>query len=98
MKKSVAIVIILVFFALFLYSSHKYRTITGSQVIDLPEPPPPPGMESDQITPPAAPTPNVTRPVVPTSDLKVVMDRLDSVEEKLKGMEGWEMRLSNLEA
>ena len=96
MKKSVAIVIILVFFALFLYSSHNYRVITGAQTIDLPEPPPPPGMESDQITP--APAPNVTKVTTPTSDLKAVIDRLDAIDEKLLGIAGWELRLNNLEA
>ena len=97
MKKSVAIVIILVFFALFLYSSHNYKVITGAQTIDLPEPPPPPGMESDQITPPAEPPKNITKPT-PTSDLKAVMDRLDAIDDRLRGMDGWELRLNNLEA
>ncbi len=104
MKKSVAAIVIIAVLVLFLAASNGHNSITGYQASDLPEPPPPPGMEADQVVPP------VTQPVTPpatttttavtaaSDDIKSILNRLDTMQQKLAGMDAWEQRLSNAEA
>jgi hypothetical protein len=101
MKKSVAVIAIFALLAIILALSNGYNTLTGLQVIDLPEPPPIPGMESEQVqtTPQPSPTPKPT-PVptdeaagliegeIPTGeDMAAVLARLDAIENKLKALD-----------
>lgn len=48
MKKSVAVIFVLTVVALFFVLVNGYNTITGLQVLDLPAPPAPPGMEQEE--------------------------------------------------
>jgi len=104
MKKRVAAILVIAVIMLFLAVSNGHRTFTGMQASDLPEPPSPPGMESDQVLPPVTQpvtttTTTTTRPTAPEiSDMQAILLRLDLIEQKLGSMQGWELRLTNAEA
>ncbi len=55
MKKSVAIVLLVIFAALSFYNG--YKAITGLQIIELPAPPSPPGMGEAEAPVPQVPSP-----------------------------------------
>ena len=107
MKKSVAVMFILVFLALFFIVRNEYQPLTGFQVLELPEPPPPPGMTQEAL-PNATPTPtpaNATptpvatpAPTIKGDDLASVIARLEALEQKVGVMPAWEERLKNAEA
>lgn len=107
MKKSVAVIFALTILGLFLVATDSFKSLTGWQVLDLPEPPPIPGLESDQQTssptetiptppPVQLPTPTTETANLPTGeDLASIIKRLDAIEGLLPG---WEDRLNNIEA
>src|SRR5574342_1110346 len=103
MEKSVTAILVIAVLTLFLAASNGYNSLTGYQSLDLPEPPPPPGMESDQVTPPVTPpttttTTNITPTVPKTSDMQAILSRLDLIEQKIGGLPAWEQRLVAAEA
>lgn len=104
MEKRVAAILIIAVLTLFLAASNGYNSLTGYQSLDLPEPPPPPGMESDQITPVTQPVtpPTTTTTTVPTapkaSDMQTILSRLDLIEQKIGVLPAWEQRLAAAEA
>ncbi len=101
MEKRVAAILVIVVIILFLGISDGHRTFTAMQALDLPEPPSPPGMESDQVLPPVQPvtTTTTTQPITSkTSDLQTILLRLDLIEQKLGSLSAWEQRLTNAEA
>lgn len=89
---------------LFLAISNGHRTFTGMQALDLPEPPSPPGMESDQVLPPVTQpvtttTTTTTQPTaIKTADLQAVLARLDLIDQKIGSLPAWEQRLATAEA
>jgi len=104
MKKSVAVIFVFAVIALFLVASNGLSSLTGWQILDLPEPPPVPGMTSDQVVatpvptaaPVATPVPTAETANLPTgTDMAAVLARLDAIEKLLPG---WEERLNNIEA
>lgn len=114
MKKSVEVIVIFALLAIILGLSNGYNTLTGLQVLDLPEPPPPPGMTSDQknVTPP--PKLEFDMPIstsdankllnvsIPGGDtIAAINAKLDAIEQKLKALDllpEWEERLNKIEA
>ncbi len=102
MKKSVAAILIIAALTLFLAASNGHNSLTGFQPLDLPEPPAPPGMESDQVlpavnvSPPAIVTP--PKPAPKSEDMQALLARLDSIEQKLNLLPAWEQRLATAEA
>ncbi|MEM3154304.1 MAG: hypothetical protein QW165_01920 [Candidatus Woesearchaeota archaeon] len=104
MRKSVIVAILVIaVLTLFFAASNGYNSITGLQTIDLPEPPPPPGMEADQLVP-STPTPQVAATPVPTpaamraDDTMNILRRLELIEQRLAGFLAWEQRLATVEA
>lgn len=107
MKKSVAVIFALTILGLFLVATDSFKSLTGFQVLDLPEPPPIPGLESDQVqhpspevqpTPPQVqlPTPTNATAGLPTGeDYSAILARLSAIEKLLPG---WEQRLNDIEA
>ncbi len=104
MKKSVAVIFVFAVIALFLVASNGLNSLTGWQILDLPEPPPVPGMGSDQVLPSPTITPVPVATPVPTTetanlptgtDMAAILARLDAIEKLLPG---WEQRLNNIEA
>lgn len=72
MKKSVEVSILLVLIALMLFVSHGVKVLTGLQIIELPEPPPVPGITEEQppvVQPPAQPPVNVSPPSHPAVNI-----------------------------
>ncbi len=102
MEKRVAAIVVIVVLILFLAISDGRRTLTGMQASDLPEPPSPPGMESDQVVPPVTQPVTTTTTTRPTtseiSDMQAILLRLNLIEQKLGSLQGWELRLTNAEA
>lgn len=107
-----AATLVFAFIALLLATYHGRNVLTGLQVIELPEPPSPPGMDENQTT---VVQTNVTVPEVHlpnrTSDAENILSnvsggdtvaaRLDAIEKKLKALNllpAWENRLNNVEA
>lgn len=102
MKKSVAAILVIAVLTLFLAASNGHNSITGYQASELPEPPPPPGMEADQAVPPVTQPvtpPTTTTTAAPTpSDIQTIRSRLDLIEQKIGALPAWEQRLSAAEA
>ncbi len=95
MKKSVEVIVIFALLAIILGLSNGYQTLTGLQVLDLPEPPVAPGMSSDQVnvTPPPPP-PALTPLPDPTDDADALLggeipagDTLSAISAKLEAIE-----------
>jgi hypothetical protein len=107
MEKRVAAILVIAVLTLFLAASNGYHSLTGFQSLDLPEPPSPPGMESDQVTAPVTPaaattttgTATTTTTTAPkTSDMQAILARLDLIEQKIGVLPAWEQRLAAAEA
>ncbi len=110
MKKSVAVVLVLLVLGIFLLFSR--GSITGWQTIDLPPPPPVPGMTSTtNVSPTVYPVVSTTATnysyqytdiTIPSGEsFSAVLARLDAVEEKLEAVDllpAWEERLNTAEA
>src|SRR5574341_953839 len=101
MKKRVAAIVIIAVLTLFLAASNGHNSLTGFQPLDLPEPPAPPGMESDQLLPtnvsPVQPAQPAPKPVPKTEETQSVLARLDAIDQKLGVLPAWEQRLSAAE-
>jgi hypothetical protein len=102
MEKRVAAIAAIVAIILFLAVSNGHRTFTAMQALDLPEPPSPPGMESDQVLPPVTQPVTTTTTTRPTtseiSNTQATLTRFDLIEQKLGSLSAWELRLTNAEA
>ena len=95
MKKSVAVILVLTLLALLFVVSN--RSYTGMQVLELPPPPPLPGMESDQVLPEEddeddeedegeeedEPTTDAADLLAEFEEFEEVSDRLYAVEQRL---------------